>query len=308
MTDAEKVERLRAAIKARECYGDFPNSLVDQFDRKGRLSDRQMFFVDKLYNERKIAAPAAIVRLGRIQAMFAAARERSVAEPKLYLTTATGRELELTPNQKFAGSINIKDRRETRWNAKFQNESKVYYGYITASGEYNPHGNAPDILPALESLALDPVEAARLYGHKTSSCMFCGIKLRAGASTTVGYGPVCASNYGLPWGKVDPVTWKAEIDAELAANPPSADMVSPVRAPTVAEQIEAAHAEVARLKQEAPAPAAKRGRGRPRKSSMLNADERKIARVVNAPLGVDLTPAGERGDVAATPLHEDIPF
>jgi hypothetical protein len=39
-----------------------------------------------------------------------------------------------------------------------------------------------------------------INGREHISCCFCGIELIAGASRKVGYGPICASNYGLPWG------------------------------------------------------------------------------------------------------------
>jgi Family of unknown function (DUF6011) len=42
-------------------------------------------------------------------------------------------------------------------------------------------------------------EAAAL-GHTTSFCCFCSLELTDDRSTDVGYGPVCASKRGLPWG------------------------------------------------------------------------------------------------------------
>lgn len=44
-------------------------------------------------------------------------------------------------------------------------------------------------------------DEAALFGHTTHRCVFCARKLSRGESTAVGYGPDCASNYGLPWGK-----------------------------------------------------------------------------------------------------------
>lgn len=42
-------------------------------------------------------------------------------------------------------------------------------------------------------------EAAHL-GHVTSFCCFCSLELTDDRSTDVGYGPVCATKRGLPWG------------------------------------------------------------------------------------------------------------
>lgn len=43
-------------------------------------------------------------------------------------------------------------------------------------------------------------DEAAAYGRATDHCVFCGHGLEDERSTTVGYGPVCADNYGLPWG------------------------------------------------------------------------------------------------------------
>lgn len=46
-------------------------------------------------------------------------------------------------------------------------------------------------------------DEAAAYGKSTEHCVFCGRGLsddRTGCSLEVGYGPVCADKYGLPWG------------------------------------------------------------------------------------------------------------
>ena len=43
-------------------------------------------------------------------------------------------------------------------------------------------------------------EQAAAIGHLTHHCCFCSLELTDGRSIDVGYGPVCASNNGLPWG------------------------------------------------------------------------------------------------------------
>ena len=43
-------------------------------------------------------------------------------------------------------------------------------------------------------------EEAAAFGHSTGKCVFCRQPLTDDRSTTVGYGPVCADNNGLPWG------------------------------------------------------------------------------------------------------------
>lgn len=48
-------------------------------------------------------------------------------------------------------------------------------------------------------------EKAAAFGKLYGVCVFCGLTLTNEASIEVGYGPVCAENYGLPWGHVTPV-------------------------------------------------------------------------------------------------------
>lgn len=54
---------------------------------------------------------------------------------------------------------------------------------------------------------IDAVEAAA-FGKLTGTCVYCALKLTDERSLSVGYGPTCAANNGLPWGEVSD-----EIDA-----------------------------------------------------------------------------------------------
>lgn len=55
----------------------------------------------------------------------------------------------------------------------------------------------------LAELEKDPVAAAVAYGHAMGNCAFCTRPLTDDRSIVVGYGPVCAQKYGLPWGVND---------------------------------------------------------------------------------------------------------
>ena len=54
----------------------------------------------------------------------------------------------------------------------------------------------------LVTLCLDPITAASLWGKTIGSCCFCGRELTDERSTSMGYGPICAERWGLPWGDV----------------------------------------------------------------------------------------------------------
>jgi hypothetical protein len=79
-----------------------------------------------------------------------------------------------------------------------------YWGRIDPNGRYMPArslpGDATPILAQLRELAADPVKAAARYGRETGECCFCARQLTDPRSTQVGYGPICAARFGLPWG------------------------------------------------------------------------------------------------------------
>jgi hypothetical protein len=49
-------------------------------------------------------------------------------------------------------------------------------------------------------LAQDPIGAAQAYGKATGRCCFCARELTDERSVLMGYGPVCAEKWSLPWG------------------------------------------------------------------------------------------------------------
>lgn len=62
-------------------------------------------------------------------------------------------------------------------------------------------------------------DEAAAFGYANARCVFCARTLSTAESTAVGYGPVCAANYGLPWGVVPaatPESWEAIGEMEAA--------------------------------------------------------------------------------------------
>jgi hypothetical protein len=80
---------------------------------------------------------------------------------------------------------------------------KLYYGKIQNGVFASSHLCPAGVFEALQDFAQNPLEAAKLYGTLTGNCCFCGRELtdnKAGRSVEVGYGPICAEKWGLPWG------------------------------------------------------------------------------------------------------------
>ena len=182
---------------------DFAASLLDQLERKGKLSDKQWFWVDTLA-ARIGAGPAEPVTLdvgdfAGVIALFAKAKQH-LKYPRVRLQLPDGRPLVLTlagPGSSRAGWVTMTDGRPFGEN--------LFYGRVSPAGDWEM-GQAIDeiigdaVAELLHRLAADPEQVASSYGKLTGCCCFCTSQLSDPKSTAVGYGPVCAKRWGLPWG------------------------------------------------------------------------------------------------------------
>lgn len=142
----------------------------------------------------------AVGSLAGVVELLGRARDAGLKYPKLWLelepgsplrihvageTSSTPGYLQLTDGGPFGAN---------RW-----------YGRVSPDGELEmgKAGRAVEaqLVQLLESLAADPASVAADYGHVTGSCCFCHRRLSDDRSVTVGYGPVCADKFGLPWGE-----------------------------------------------------------------------------------------------------------
>jgi hypothetical protein len=98
----------------------------------------------------------------------------------------------------FPGSINLTD--GNRFNAN------IYYGRIHLNGKLELRNTASklgeEIISSLDLFCLDPAKYGKAFGDKTGCCMYCAKKLTNPKSVLVGYGPICAANYGLPYNEL----------------------------------------------------------------------------------------------------------
>lgn len=58
----------------------------------------------------------------------------------------------------------------------------------------------PDMEALMDELWRDPVAFCSAHGRDRGYCCFCCAPLSTIESRERGYGPVCASHHGLPWG------------------------------------------------------------------------------------------------------------
>jgi len=133
----------------------------------------------------------------RIVALFAKAAASKIVFPKIRLVAEGVGPVRFSvagSRSKNPGSIMITDGRPFGEN--------VYYGRITPEGKMIPSRDCNNtVRDLIVALANDPVGVARAHGHLHSNCCFCGRDLETRESVAVGYGPICADKFGLPWGE-----------------------------------------------------------------------------------------------------------
>jgi hypothetical protein len=77
---------------------------------------------------------------------------------------------------------------------------RIFYGRITATGELRSKpAITAEIVELLRRFNDDPIAVASECGRVTGCCSFCGSALSDPRSVALGYGPVCAEQWKLPW-------------------------------------------------------------------------------------------------------------
>jgi hypothetical protein len=205
----ENINVLVAALPALKAKDqDFAASLIAQHAKKG-LSPKQWYWVNELANRanKPDAAPAG-TQVGSVKAIVELldTAKAHLKRPAI-LVHANGQDLRLNiagMTAKVPGSINVcsveKDSTGTR----------AWFGRVTREGEFQPSRKydattQTAVAAALTALANDPAKAAADYGHLTGVCCFCAKQLTDERSVSVGYGPVCAKHFALPWGESNEV-------------------------------------------------------------------------------------------------------
>ena len=193
-----KLSSLKEKIAVRDL--EFARSLVTNFNKYGRLSDKQMYFVDQIVARAEAPVPVeqAGVQLSvdAIQKMFKNAAQK-LRRIKITLKDSSGQKVvfkKAGPMSKYADQIMISD--GGAYGVAF------FFGRIDTEGKFMPTARATDAVKALvQEFAQNPEDVGGKYGRLTGACCFCSKGLDDQRSLTVGYGPVCAKNFGLKWGK-----------------------------------------------------------------------------------------------------------
>ena len=178
----------------------FAQDLVAREDRWG-LSPDQWAWVHILAIEQSAPAERAPqedmgLDVGEIRARLLRARGRGIKHPKIRLDLGDGRRVVCSlcgPASRYEGCVNLTD------GGRYPDN--IFYGRIDLEGRWRPTRAAgEDVRVVITSFARDPASTAQCLGRRYGVCCFCGRELSTKESVAVGYGPICADRYGLPWG------------------------------------------------------------------------------------------------------------
>ena len=173
------------ALKELTSWNSFAASLVEQFNKRGSLSEKQtgaaVAMLMKVKANQAARAEAPTVDLSNVVAMFNKAHE-AIKTPKFrFEDLVVSRAPDSGAN---AGALYVKVDGEYAGKVK---EGK-WFGLRTAP---------QDTLSKLQQIANSPLDSAVAYGRKTGNCAMCGRSLTKHESVDRGIGPICAERFGL---------------------------------------------------------------------------------------------------------------
>ena len=173
------------ALKELTSWNSFAASLVEQFNKRGSLSEKQtgaaVAMLMKVKANQAARAEAPTVDLSNVVAMFNKAHE-AIKTPKFRFEDLV---ISRAPdNGANAGALYVKVDGEYAGKVK---EGK-WFGLRTAP---------QDTLSKLQQIAESPLSSAVAYGRKTGNCACCGRELTKHESIERGIRPICAERFGL---------------------------------------------------------------------------------------------------------------
>jgi len=186
LTNAECAEVIRSAPKA----SDFARDLAS----KASLSPKQEAWLHVLtrWIKHPKTQPSSGLAFPAIQALLQKGFDSGRAFPKLRLRV-DGERIVLA--RSGAGKINVSD------GAGYAHGQ--WFGAIQLDGTWRG-GRAKStlVMETLANLEQNGIAFLNSNGIETGECCYCNSPIETDESIAVGYGPICAKRYGLPWGKV----------------------------------------------------------------------------------------------------------
>ncbi len=139
---------------------------------------------------------AIFLDMSGVNKLFDTAISSGLKYPKIRLQTPSGQAVALAragDKSKYKGQVMVTDGERFGQNK--------YFGRVDQTGTYHPTQiSTEEVRTLLGQLGAEPAKTAAGYGKLTGNCCFCLRRLDDTRSVAVGYGPVCAEKFGLPWG------------------------------------------------------------------------------------------------------------
>ena len=175
------IDALRELIS----WNSFAASLVEQFDDRGSLSEKQtvaaVAMLMKVKANKANRAEAPTVDLSNVVAMFNKAHE-AIKTPKFrFEDLVISRAPDTGAN---AGALYVKVDGE-------------YAGKVKEGKWFGLRSAPQDTLSKLQQIAESPLDSAVPDGRKTGNCAMCGRDLTKHESIERGVGPICAERFGI---------------------------------------------------------------------------------------------------------------
>lgn len=187
-------------LKSQPQRPGFVASVLDQFARRGSLSSGQWAAINRIADDIRNPKPKVVLDFAAIIAIFTAASAH-LKFPKVRLALHDLSEIVLSRAGQRArqpGTINVTN------GGRYGEADNKWFGRIGLDGIFQRARDCTDeIGELLVRFSGDPAGVAAAHGKLTGNCCFCGRKLSDERSTDMGYGPVCARNFGLAWGACD---------------------------------------------------------------------------------------------------------
>lgn len=196
-------------------------------------TDKQVAFINKLTGERfpdflpEVLAEMAKAAKAMTKAQASKRIEALLAMPKPEKAKATTATTGYAAEAK-KGDVHFVNGTYYRIHVG-QKSGKPYVckAYIVGEAKWNADGSldkpakvewdiAKGFMSNLSVATKATAEQAHAFAMLSGRCCFCSHAIDTPESTAVGYGPVCAGKYGLPWGDTSqtvPAVGKAMVDA-----------------------------------------------------------------------------------------------
>ena len=170
-------------------WNDFARSLCEQYDVRGSLSDKQISsaqrMIDKMATNRKIReSKIKTVDTTKIDELFATAQSNGLKRPNFYVGDLR---------------LSLAGERSKNFGSIYVQHSGEYMGKITSNTFYPLSSTPQSSIDLLVEIAEDPKQSAIEHGKMSNHCSMCNKELTDDHSIEVGYGKVCASNWGLEY-------------------------------------------------------------------------------------------------------------